>query len=108
MERDALARAIQRLDVDDLRMLNQLIVERLKLLDQAHSTVMLAQFHLGDRVSFTPHGRERKTGIITRLNKKTATLITDDQQQWNVSPHLLQPVRHIEVEPRDDHPPRRQ
>ena len=76
---------------DDLRFLNRLIVERLKLIGQARSTAMLSHFSVGDRVSFPSTTGERKAGVIVRLNKKTASIATDDGQQWNVHPGFLNP-----------------
>lgn len=40
-------------------------------------------------MAFTLKDGSVKTGVIMRLNKKTASVITDDQQQWKVSPHYL-------------------
>ena len=89
VDRTAAAEAIRRMNEDDLRFLNRLIVERLKLINQARSTTMLAQFSLGDRVSFPMSSGERKTGVIIRLNKKTASICTEDGQHWNVHPGFL-------------------
>ena len=90
--REAATEAIRQMNEDDLRYLNRLIVERLKLIAQARSTVLLAQFSVGDRVRFkTPTG-DHKTGIILRLNKKTASISTDDGQRWNIYPGFLTPV----------------
>lgn len=88
-DRAAAAEAIRRMGEDDLRFLNRLIVERLKLIHQARSTAMLAHFSVGDRVSFQSSTGERKSGVIFRLNKKTASIRTDDGQQWNVHPAYL-------------------
>ena len=46
----------------------------------------------GDRVSFHPAGQGPVAGTLTRYNKKTVTVITDDGRQWNVSPNLLSKV----------------
>jgi hypothetical protein len=92
LDRDAASEAIRRMSEDDLRWLNRLIVERLKLIDQARSTVELARFGVGDRVSFQGRDGQPLQGAIIRLNKKTVSLLTDDSQRWNVSPHLLRPV----------------
>ena len=92
VDRAAAAEAIRRMNEDDLRFLNRLIVERLKLISQARSTTMLAHFSRGERVSFPANTGERKTGVIIRLNKKTASIATDDGQQWNVHPSFLMPV----------------
>ena len=52
VDRAGAAEAIRRMGEEDLRYLNRLIVERLKLIHQARSTAMLAHFSVGDRVSF--------------------------------------------------------
>jgi hypothetical protein len=74
---------------EDLLFLNRMVVERLTLLAQARSTVQLAQFAQGDRVEFTTQDGIVKHGVVVRLNKKTASLRTDDAQNWKVSPALL-------------------
>jgi len=88
-DRAGAAEAIRRMNEEDLRFLNRLIVERLKLIAQARSTAMLAHFSVGDRVSFQSSSGERKSGVIVRLNKKTASIATDDGHQWNVHPGFL-------------------
>ena len=92
VDRTAAAEAIRRMNEDDLRFLNRLIVERLKLISQARSTTMLARFSLGDRVSFPANTGERKTGVVVRLNKKTASICTEDGHHWNVHPSFLTAV----------------
>jgi hypothetical protein len=66
---------------------------------------MLAQFSVGDRVSFPSTCGERKLGVIVRLNKKTASIATDDGQHWNVHPGFLSPVGAGAIEPqgRENH-----
>jgi len=90
VDQKAVVEAIRHLGEADLRYLNRLIVERLKLISQARSTAMLAQFSVGDRVSFRASSGEDKAGVILRLNKKTASIATDDGQRWNVHPGFLQ------------------
>jgi hypothetical protein len=87
--RSEIMEAIRKLTEDDLRFLNRWIVERLKLISQARSTVMLAHFSVGDRVRFSTSAGDEKTGVIVRLNKKTASVATDDGQQWTVHPAYL-------------------
>jgi len=65
------------------------VIERLNLLAQAKSTVELAQFAEGDRVHFMASDGSVKHGIVLRLNKKTASVRTDEGQSWKVSPGLL-------------------
>ena len=92
IDRAAVAEAVRRMNEEDLRYLNRLIVDRLKLLGQAQSIVMLARFNVGDRVYFLSNTGDRKTGRVIRLNKKTASVITDDGQNWNVHPGYLSPL----------------
>jgi hypothetical protein len=61
--------------------------------------VQMLEFKIGDRVAFQPPGRPFMTGILTRYNKMTVTIITDDGGQWNVSPGFL---RKAEVSENDD------
>lgn len=93
VDRFSAIEAIKRLDEEDLLFLNQLIVERLKLIAQARATTLMANFSVGDRVSFqTADGRVLK-GQVLRLNKKTISVSTDDGQHWNVAPGLLRLIR---------------
>lgn len=69
--------------------LNHRIVERLKFLNQMHAHAHMLEFKIGDRVTFQPQGRPPVIGMLTRYNKKTVTVITDDGQRWNVSPDFL-------------------
>lgn len=83
---------IKELNEEELRYLNRLIVERLKLIAQDKSTHAMSRFNLGESVRFTDHVGLMKTGKIIRLNKKTASILTTDGQHWNVAPSLLQSV----------------
>ena len=80
---------IKGLAEEELLYLNRLIVERLKLIAQEKSTRAMSRFNLGEEVRFTDHDGRPKSGRIVRLNKKTATILTSDGQQWNVAPGLL-------------------
>jgi hypothetical protein len=69
--------------------LNHRIVERLRFLNQMRAHGKMLEFKIGDRVTFQPGGHPPVVGMLTRYNRKTVTVITDDGQQWNVSPSLL-------------------
>lgn len=93
VDRVSAAEAIRQLGEEDLLFLNQLIVERLKLISQARATTLMAGFGKGDRVGFqAPDGR-RLEGVVLRLNKKTISVATDDGHRWNVAPGLLKLIR---------------
>lgn len=89
LDRELLTEALRHMSEADLRYLNHMVVERLKLLTQARSTVQLAQFAQGDRISFTTRDGTELHGTIVRLNKKTVSLRADDGSLWKVSPGLL-------------------
>jgi len=83
-----------KIDIDELTEaelvdLNHRIVERLRFLNQMRAHTKMLEFKIGDRVSFKPEGHPPVVGMLTRYNKKTVTVITDDGQHWTVSPNFL-------------------
>lgn len=83
---------IDKLSEADLIDLNRRIVERLRFLQQMRAHATMLEFRIGDRVTFQPDGRPAVVGMLTRYNKKTVTVITDDGHHWNVSPGLVRKV----------------
>jgi hypothetical protein len=73
--------------------LNHRVVARLKFLQQMRAHGHMLDFSIGQRVAFQPEGQPQLTGIIAKYNRKTVTVITDNGQQWRVSPQLLQSVQ---------------
>jgi hypothetical protein len=69
--------------------LNHRVVQRLRLMSQVHAHKAMLEFRIGDRVTFEPEGGTPVFGILTRYNKKSVTVITDDGHRWNVSPRFL-------------------
>ncbi|OHB77886.1 MAG: hypothetical protein A2Z25_07910 [Planctomycetes bacterium RBG_16_55_9] len=94
-DRNSAAEAIRHLGEEDLRFLNRLIVERLKLIAQARSTALMSRFNIGDRVGFQAPSGQWKSGVIQRLHKKTVSILTDEGHRWNVSPGFLSPAGHV-------------
>ena len=80
---------IDALTEDELADLNRRIVERLRFLQHMRSHKQMLEFRIGDRVAFQGDGRGRVEGMLTRYNRRTVTILTDDGHQWNVSPSLL-------------------
>jgi hypothetical protein len=85
------------IDIDNLTEaelidLNNRIVARLRFLSQMHAHADMLEFTIGDRVAFQPAGRGEVVGMLTRYNRKTVTVITDDGQRWNVSPALIRKI----------------
>ena len=69
--------------------LNHRIVQRLRLMREVHAHKAMLEFRIGDRVTFEPDGGHPVFGVLTRYNKKSVTVITEDGRRWNVSPGLL-------------------
>jgi hypothetical protein len=80
---------IDKLTEAELVDLNHRIVERLRFLHQLRSHVEMLEFRIGERVQFQPEGRPLETGVVTRYNRKTVTVITDTGHRWNVAPQFL-------------------
>ena len=83
---------IDRLSEAELIDLNNRIVARLRFLQQMRAHVEMMDFKIGDWVSFQPPGQGPVEGMLTRYNKKTVTVVTDEGRQWNVSPTFLKAV----------------
>jgi hypothetical protein len=80
---------IDQLSESELVDLNHRIVARLRFLREVRAHSSMLEFRIGERVAFRPDGRPLVTGMITRYNKKTVSIVTDDGQRWNVAPQLL-------------------
>jgi len=83
---------IDRLTEVELIDLNHRIVARLRFLNQMQAHSDMLEFKIGDRVAFQAPGQGQVEGMLTRYNKKTVTIITNDGRQWNVSPHFLRKI----------------
>lgn len=87
------------LSEQQLRHLNHEIVRRLQAISAARRTSALAAFRVGDRVAFdADHGAV--TGIIVRINQKTASIETDEGRGWRVSPGALSKISGSNTEVR--------
>ncbi len=78
--------------------LNHKIVERLRLMRQIRSHKEMFRFKIGDHVTFHPSGHEPQIGILTRFNRKSVTIITDNGGHWNVAPTLIELVQSKDSE----------
>lgn len=93
VDRVSAVEAIKQFNEEDLRFLNHLIVERLRLLSRVRTTTLMTSFSKGDRVSFQAPDGQVRTGIVLRLNQKTISVAADDGHQWNVGPGLLRLIQ---------------
>ncbi len=84
---------IDKLTESELIDLNHRIVERLKFLESMRAHADMLEFSVGEKVSFRASGRQPLLGTLVKYNRKTVTVVTEDGQKWNVSPHLLERVK---------------
>ena len=80
---------IDRLSEPELIDLNRRIVERLRMMQALRSHQQMMKFSVGQRVRFEPSGHGVLAGIVTRYNRKTVTVITENGRHWNVAPAML-------------------
>jgi len=88
------ANYMRHIDIDsrseeELIELNHKVVARLRFLHHMRSHSAMLGFRIGERVKFHPGGGRVVFGILTRYNKKTATVVTDSGENCNVAPGLL-------------------
>ena len=86
---------IDKLTEVELVNLNRKIVERLKMIGQMKAHAHMMNFSIGERVGFYNNKNEIIVRVLTKYNKKTVSIITDDGIQWNVSPSLLKKEKEI-------------
>jgi hypothetical protein len=94
-DRSSAIEAVNKLDENDLRFLNRLIVDRMNFLAHHKRQAQLQRFLIGDRVRFkTPDGEE-KTGTVIRVNQKTLSVSTGESEGWwKLSPGLVTRVNN--------------
>jgi hypothetical protein len=77
---------------DELIHLNRLIVERLRLMQQVKAHRAMTQFRVGQRVKFGASSGRVVMGVLTKYNRKSVTVVTEQGESWTVAPTLLQPA----------------
>ena len=69
--------------------LNHLVVERLRLIRQVRDHQAMIQFRVGQRVGFTTSGGRTVRGILTRYNRKSVSILSEQGESWTVTPSLI-------------------
>lgn len=80
---------LKELSEHELIILNKMVVERIRLMHKAGALISMSKLNIGDRVSWDGSDGIVRTGIIIRLNNKTASVKTGAEEYWKVSPQLL-------------------
>ena len=97
---------ILKLDEQQHRYLNRIVVERLKFIHSAKAINALSKFNIGDIVSFKNYNEEI-IGRIIRINQKTVSLLSlDGKSKWNVAPSFLKKVSapYADEKPSEEEP----
>lgn len=58
------------------------------MIQKAKELIALNEFYVLDRVFFH-HGSEHIEGTVSRINRRTVSVIADDHRRWTVSPQSL-------------------
>ena len=84
---------LELLTEQELQHLNEIVVARLRLMRQIRDHSQMIKFRVGQRVKFT-HSKTGQViqGYITRMNRNSVSLVTDDKHEWRVAPSMLNPV----------------
>lgn len=80
---------IEGLSYNELCVLNQMVVDRIRLMRKADDLVSMSKFNIGDRVSWDGRDGFVHVGIIQRINHKSISVKTGEREYWTVSPQLL-------------------
>lgn len=59
------------------------------------ATTKTRGFQQGDNVTFQDRDGRNITGVVVRINQRTATVGTGDGGKWRVPFHMLRPARHL-------------
>ena len=83
-----MAEFVDHLKEEQLRDLNRLIVDRLRLLHERRAREAAGAFSIGDAVEFQSDCGHKVTGRVARINRKSIT-VAGSQGSWRVHPKLL-------------------
>ena len=90
--------SLETLTEKELVELNHQIVERLRLLRQMRTHKHMLQFNLGEKVCFDGPDGNLVTGVLTRFNKKTMTVVSKETHtSWNVHPCLIKKFQEVDA-----------
>ena len=83
---NAIASSLSLLDSTELIQINRLLINRLKYIQRETAR----SWNVGERVTFTAHGRVHNATII-KVNLKNVKVLTDTGIRYNVSATFLKP-----------------
>jgi hypothetical protein len=86
---------IDHLTEPELIHLNEKIIQRLRMIRQVRAHVQMLGFQIGERVWFQTDGDQVVRGSVTRYNKKSVAVVTDDGRRWTISPGFLRKTTSV-------------
>jgi hypothetical protein len=81
---------LEMLTEEELIQLNQIVVQRIRLMQQIRAHGHMVNFRIGQRVQFTTPQGQLVRGTLTRHNQKSVTVVTADGHAWRVAPSFLE------------------
>lgn len=79
---------LENLSEEELLVLNEQVVAKIKELRNQKNTQQISQFKLGDMISFAYKGKKVQ-GIIFRINQKSISILTASNERLSLSPGLV-------------------
>ena len=86
---------IEDMTLEQLLTMNTIICQRIKELQDRKTLQALIQLRVGMSVVVDVPD-EVLFGVITKINRKTTTVLVDDGTYYRVSPSLLRPIQDVE------------
>ena len=83
---------IEQLTINELILLNRLIIKRIKFIQKAERIKEMNKFIEGEHIYFEHNGKNI-SGRIVRFNPKTVSILTDNNDKWNIPPSFLRKVK---------------
>ena len=91
MDYTALATTLNRMNLEQLREVNRLVVNQINHLHRQSDARALTRFKVGDLIEFTSDKHARKVRArVERINQKSLSCAEVDglRMQWRVSPNM--------------------
>jgi hypothetical protein len=75
---------------EDLIMMNILICEEIETRLKKDRKKIISNFLKGDRIYFTLESGKKCYGVVTKVNLKSLSVLTDDNRKWRIDAGLVQ------------------
>jgi len=83
---------LHKMSYRELIWMNEIIVDRIRMFTAFKNRMAIANFRLGERVTWKDELDTDFLGIVISRNTKTVTVQSDDGRRWRISPGLVRIV----------------